>query len=140
LDISLLPVIQNRLQEAQKCMSLGAPLSVIFLSGSILEGILLSIASQQPKDFNQAKSAPKNREGKVRQFPEWSLAQLIDVAYECGFLKLDVKKFSHELRDFRNYIHPYQQACSGFQPTTHTAEICLQVLRAAIADLSGGRK
>ncbi len=140
LDVSLLPVIQNRLQEVQKCMSLGAPLSVIFLSGSILEGILLSIASKQPKDFNQAKSAPKNKEGKVRQFQEWSLAQLIDVAYECGFLKLDVKKFSHELRDFRNYIHPFQQACSGFQPTTHTAEICLQVLRAAIADLSGGRK
>jgi hypothetical protein len=140
LDVSLLPVIQNRLQEVQKCMSSGAPLSVIFLSGSILEGILLSIASKQPKDFNQAKSAPKNKEGKVRQFPEWSLAQLIDVAYECGFLKLDVKKFSHELRDFRNYIHPFQQACSGFQPTTHTAEICLQVLRAAIADLSGGRK
>lgn len=140
LDVSLLPVIRNRLQEVQKCMSSGAPLSVIFLSGSILEGILLSIASQQPKDFNQAKSAPKNKEGKVRQFPEWSLAQLIDVAYECGFLKLDVKKFSHELRDFRNYIHPFQQACSGFQPTTHTAEICLQVLRAAIADLSGDRK
>ena len=140
LNASLLPVIHHRLREVQGCMTANAPLSVIFHSGSILEGILLSVASQNPKAFNQAKSAPKNREGKVRQFPEWSLAQLIDVAYECGFLKLDVKKFSHELRDFRNYIHPFQQACSGFQPTTHTAEICLQVLRAAIADLSGGRK
>ncbi len=140
LDTSLLPVIQNRLMEVQSCMMANAPLSVIFLSGSILEGILLSIACQQPKEFNQAISAPKTKEGKVKQFPDWSLAQFIDSAYECGFLKLDVKKFSHELRDFRNYIHPYQQSCSGFQPTTHTAEICLQVLKAAIADLSGGRK
>ena len=55
-------------------------------------------------------------------------------------LKLDVKKFSHELRDFRNYIHPYEQLASKFTPDKHTAEICLQVLKAAIADLSGGRK
>ncbi|WP_158247213.1 hypothetical protein [Geothermobacter hydrogeniphilus] len=27
-----------------------------------------------------------------------------------------------------------------FSPDKHTAEICLQVLKAAIADLSGGRK
>ena len=34
-------------------------------------------------------------------------AQLIDVGCEVGVLKLDIKKFSHGLRDFRNYIHPY---------------------------------
>lgn len=140
LDASLLPVIQNRLREAQDCMTASAPLSVIFLAGSILEGILLSIACKNPKTFNQAASSPKDKEGKIKQFPDWSLAQFIDVAYECGFLKLDVKKFSHELRDFRNYIHPFQQASSGFQPTKDTAEICLQVLKAAIVDLSGGRK
>lgn len=140
LDIALLPVIQNRLQEVQKCMVANAPLSVIFLCGSILEGTLLSVASQNPKVFNQSKSAPKTKEGKVKQFPGWSLSQFIDVAHDCGFLKLDVKKFSHELRDFRNYIHPFEQACSGFQPTRHTAEICLQVLKAAIADLNGDRK
>jgi hypothetical protein len=140
LDVSLLSVIENRLQEAQKCMVANAPLSVIFLSGSILEGILLSVASQNPKTFNQAKAAPKNEAGKVRAFHDWSLAQLIDVAHETGFIKLDVKKFSHELRDFRNYIHPFQQSYSGFQPTRHTAEICFQVLKAAIAYLSGDDK
>lgn len=140
LDVSLLSVIENRLQEAQKCMAANAPLSVIFLSGSILEGILLSVASQNPKIFNQAKAAPKNEEGKVRAFHVWSLSQLIDVAYETGFIKLDVKKFSHGLRDFRNYIHPFQQSYSGFQPTIHTAKICFQVLKAAIAYLSGDDK
>jgi len=97
------------------------------------------VASKNPKVFNRAKSSPKDKDGKVKNFPDWSLAQLINTANEAGFLKLDVKKFSHELRDFRNYIHPYQQSMSGFNPTRHTAEICLQVLKAAIADLSGGR-
>jgi hypothetical protein len=51
-------------------------------------------------------------------------------------LGLDVKKFSHALRDFRNYIHPYEQMASRFNPDAHTAQICFQVLRAAISALS----
>ena len=139
LDAALAPVVKGRLDEAQKCLNADAPLAVIFLAGSILEGILLVVASKNARIFNQAKSSPKDEEGKVRKFPDWSLAQLINTAHETGFLKLDVKKFSHALRDFRNYIHPYQQSISGFQPTKHTAVICLQVLKAAIADLCGAR-
>jgi hypothetical protein len=139
IDSNLVPVLESRLTEAQHCLK-AAPLATIFLCGSILEGILLGVALQRPKEFNQATSAPKDTSNKVKQFHEWSLAQFIDVAYGIGLLKLDVKKFSHELRDFRNYIHPYEQLASKFEPDNHTAEICLQVLKAAIADLSGGRK
>lgn len=136
---TFMPVLESRLAEAQYCLE-SAPLATIFLCGSILEGILLGIALEKPKDFNQACNSPKNRENKVKQFSEWSLAQFIDVAHELGELKLDVKTFSHDLRGFRNYIHPYQQLASNFTPDKHTAKICLQVLKAAIADLSGDRK
>ena len=139
IDPNLEPVLESRLAEAQHCLKV-APLATIFLCGSILEGILLGVALQRAKEFNQAASAPKDKNNKVKQFPDWSLAQFIDVAFGLGLLKLDVKKFSHELRAFRNYIHPYQQLSSRFEPDQHTAEICLQVLKAAIADLSGGRK
>jgi len=139
IDPNLVPVLESRLAEAQHCLE-AAPLATIFLCGSILEGILLGVALQRPRGFNQAASSPKDKGNKVKQFHEWSLAQFIDVAYGLGLLKLDVKKFSHELRDFRNYIHPYEQLASKFEPDNHTAEICLQVLKAAIADLSGGRK
>lgn len=139
IDPNLIPVLESRLAEAQNCL-MSAPLATIFLCGSILEGILLGVALQKPKEFNQAANSPKDKDNKVKPFHEWSLAQFIDVAHGLGALKLDVKKFSHELRDFRNYIHPYQQLASKFTPDKHTAEICLQVLKAAIADLSGGRK
>lgn len=139
IDLNVVPVLESRLAEAQHCLA-SAPLATIFLCGSILEGILLGVALQKPKEFNQAANSPKNKDNKVKPFHEWSLAQFIDVAHELGELKLDVKKFSHELRDFRNYIHPYQQLASKFTPDKHTAEICLQVLKAAIADLSGGRE
>jgi len=140
LDSNLVPVLECRLTEANQCLRSNCPLAVIFLCGSILEGILLGVALQNPQEFNQASNSPKDKSGKVKTFHEWSLSQFIDVACELGFLKLDVKKFSHALRDFRNYIHPYQQMTSRFQPDKHTAEICLQVLKAAIACLSGERK
>lgn len=139
IDPNLVPVLESRLEEAQHCL-VSAPLATIFLCGSILEGILLGVALEKPKEFNQAANSPKDKANKVKPFQEWTLAQFIDVAYNLGALKLDVKKFSHELRDFRNYIHPYQQMASKFTPDKHTAEICLQVLKAAISDLSGGRK
>jgi hypothetical protein len=55
-------------------------------------------------------------------------------------MKPDVKKFSHGLRDFRNYIHPYEQMQSGFAPDEHTAKLCFQVLKAALASVAGERK
>ena len=103
------------------------------LIGSTLEGILLGVASKHPEIYNKAHSAPKDtKTGKPRNLNEWTLNNFIDVSYEVGFLKEDVKKFSQALRDFRNYIHPYQQMSIGFQPDEHTAKICFQVLKAAL--------
>ena len=79
-----------------------------------------------------AKNSPKDKNGKVLQFHKWTLSNLIDVAKEKEFLKKDVRKFSHSLRDFRNYIHPYQQANEQFNPDEHTAKLCWQVLKVAI--------
>jgi hypothetical protein len=132
-------VIAARLEEARKALAAGASLAVIFLCGSVLEGVLLGAAQQHPEKFNRCPSSPKTPEGKVKPFHEWSLAQLIDVAHDVGLLKLDVKKFSHGLRDFRNFIHPYEQMASQFTPDQHTAKVCFQVLKAALASLAGER-
>ncbi len=140
IDASLLPILKSRLVEAGNCLRSNSPLAAIFMCGSILEGLLMGVAIQNPKAFNQASASPKDKAGKVRQFHEWTLSQFIEVAHELGFLALDVKKFGHALRDFRNYIHPYEQMASNFSPDSHTAQICLQVLKAAIASLSGDRK
>jgi len=135
----LVPILESRLSEATRCLKADSPLAVIFHCGGILEGLLLGLASANPQQFNQAPNSPKDKAGKMKQLHEWTLAQFIDVACELGYLKLDVKKFSHGLRDFRNYIHPYEQMSARFNPDKHTAEICLQVLKAAIASLSRGR-
>jgi hypothetical protein len=136
LDGSITDVLNHRFAEIKICLEREAPLSAIFLIGSSLEGILLGVALKNIKEFNQAKSSPKDKDGKVKQFPMWTLSNFIEVAFELKLLNQDVKKFSHTLRDFRNYIHPYEQMSSNFQPDKHTAKICWQVLRAGIFQLT----
>lgn len=135
----LVSILEARVAETLRCFSANSPLAVIFHCGSILEGLLLGVAISSPKEYNQASISPKDKDGNVKQFHQWTLAQLIDVAWELGYLKLDVKKFSHSLRDFRNYIHPYEQLSAKFDPDMHTARICLQVLKAAAASLGEKR-
>jgi hypothetical protein len=141
LDAGLEEILAARVKEAMRCVTSGAPLSAIFMCGSILEGLLLAVALRNPSEFNRASASPKRKESeKVKPFDEWTLANLIDVSHEVGLLRLDVKKFGHALRDFRNYIHPYAQMASAFNPDGHTAQICMQVLRVALVGLkaSGG--
>lgn len=135
LDSVVTSILEYRLREIEVGLQNKVPLSVILLCGSVLEGVLLGTALQRPAEFNRSTSSPKDQAGKIKAFHEWSLAQLIDVACDLNLLQVDVKKFSHALRDFRNYIHPYQQMASGFAPDMHTATICFQVLKAALADL-----
>ena len=141
LDINVATVIKQRLAEAEACVNANSPLASIILIGSIMEGVLLGMATSYPRQFNQSTSAPKNNDtGKVKNFPLWSLNNFIDVACDIGLLKENVKKFSHAVRDFRNYIHPYEQMSSRFYPDKQTALICLQVLKAAISQIEEFRK
>ncbi len=139
VEQAVVPIIEGRLDEARKALAASAYLSVVLLCGSVLEAVLLGKAQQEPALFNRSTASPKSTDGKVKQFHEWTLAQFIDVATEGGVLKPDVQKFSHGLRDFRNHIHPYEQMISGFTPDAHTAKVCFQVLKAALASVAGER-
>ncbi|WP_219904853.1 hypothetical protein [Halomonas ventosae] len=135
LEGSVSEILDQRIKEIEKCFFGKAYLAVILMAGSTLEGALLGVANNHPRSFNSAKASPKDGAGKVKQFHEWTLSAFIDVAQELRIVQHDTQKFSHTLRDFRNYIHPFQQMSSGFSPTDHTAKLCLQVLKAAIHEL-----
>jgi len=135
LEGPVVDVLEQRVKEIEECFSASSPLAVILLAGSTLEGVLLGLAIQNPREFNTARASPKDGNGKVRPFQEWSLSNFIDVARELSLIQQDTHKFAHSLRDFRNYIHPFEQMASGFAPRDNTAKICLQVLKAALHDL-----
>lgn len=136
LTITMENVVQQRLDEIKKCLDNNIALGAIFLIGSTLEGLLIDVAKRNPKSFNKSKSAPKDSDGNIKKFKDWSLNSLIDVAHETNFIGLDVKKFSHSLRDFRNYIHPEEQVAQNFNPDKNTAILAYHVLLAAMEDLN----
>lgn len=137
LNYNITEILKTRMVEAESNIKVGCSLSAIILIGSIAEGVLLGVATKYPRIFNMANSAPTNRnDGKVKAFNAWTLNDFIETAYELNIIYEDVKKFSHVLREFRNYIHPYQQLCSKFNPNINTAAICLQVLKALIEQVS----
>ncbi len=137
LNIEMQEVIKMRIEEIKKCLKLKASLATIFLCGSTLEGILLSVAENHADKF---KTIAKDKKWKVLPFHKWTLGNLIDVSKGIGLLHEDVKNFSHSLRKFRNYIHPYQQAVENFNPDENTAKLCWQVLKVAIVQISKNSK
>ncbi|MDE2421215.1 MAG: hypothetical protein KGO49_08580 [Gammaproteobacteria bacterium] len=137
LEAGIGEILQSRWIETQKCVDAEAFLASIIMMGSLLEGILLGICQKKPAEVNTCTSAPKDsKTGKVKKFHEWSLAEMIDVAHQIGWLGLDVKKFSHVLRGFRNLVHPYEHMVSGANPDKDTCGISWLVVQAAVNDLA----
>lgn len=92
---------------------------------------------KKPKEANTSASAPIHKDtGKVKKFHEWTLNDMIKVAHEENWIDLDVKRFSHSLREFRNLVHPYEQMVSQVFPDGDTCSICWLVVQAAVNDLA----
>ena len=136
LDVGVGDLLALRWREAQLCVDNKAYLSATIAMGSLLEGLLLGVLMHRPEVANRSKSAPKNSTGKVKEFPDWTLSQMIDVAHSVDWIDLDVKRFSHSLREFRNLIHPYQQLALRTNPDADTCGISWLVVQAAANDLA----
>ena len=136
LETGVGQLLADRWIEAQRCVDAKAYLAANIIMGSLLEGLLLGVCQRFPREANTCPSAPKDKQGKVLPFHEWSLSHMIDVAHQLNWLGLDVKKFSHALRDFRNLIHPYEQLVTRASPDADTCSISWLVAQAAINDLA----
>lgn len=142
VDLTALPreltsqqIVEARLAEIERCLEAKAPLAVIFLVGSTLEGLLMEFALAHAATFAGSAVAPRAR-GVPKPVQDWKLAELIAVARELGILGEDVSRHADHVRNFRNYIHPRQQLREAFEPRLETARIAQQVLRAALVDLN----
>ncbi len=141
IDVEALPseltsqqIIQARLDEIDRCLTTSAPLAVIFLVGSTLEGLLMEFAIAHAPTYTASAAAPKSK-GSVKPVGSWTLAELITVSRDLNVLSEDVSKHADQVRNFRNYIHPRQQLRERFEPRMETARIAQQVLHAALTDL-----
>lgn len=135
LESGIAEILQHRWDEIQLCIDSKATVSAVIMMGSMLEGFLMGTMQRNPRVANSSASAPKKDE-KVKHFADWTLNDMIEVAHEVGWIQLDVKKFSHALRDFRNIIHPYQQLAYKTFPDMDTCNISWLVVQAACNDIA----
>lgn len=135
LESGIAEILQHRWDEIQICIDSKATVSAVIMMGSMLEGFLMGTMQRNPRVANSSASAPKKDE-KVKHFADWTLNDMIEVAHEVGWIQLDVKKFSHALRDFRNIIHPYQQLAYRTFPDMDTCNISWLVVQAACNDIA----
>lgn len=133
VDSAMSHALVERMNEAQRCIAADAHLAAVILCGSVLEGMCLGFGSRHPERVNRAYAAQHDKS--PRQFHEWKLKEWIDVLGRLGALSPNIEKFSHALRDFRNYVHPAEQLAHRFSPDQHTARIGFQVVIAAAEDL-----
>lgn len=135
LENGISEILQQRWTEIQNCIDVNATVSAVIMMGSMLEGFLMGTMQRRPQIANSAKNAPK-KDGNVKHFADWTLSNMIDVGHEVGWIQLDVKKFSHALRDFRNIIHPYQQLAVRTNPDIDTCKISWLVVQATCNDIA----
>lgn len=137
IENTIAGILENRWQEADRCLKAEAYLAGIIIMGSLLEGLLLAVLQKKPKEANTSASAPIHKDtGKAKKFHEWTLNDMIEVAHEENWIDLDVKRFSHSLREFRNLVHPYEQMVFQVFPDGDTCSICWLVVQAAVNDLA----
>ena len=134
-DGSLSEILIRRWDEAQACVEAGCHLAAVILMGSIVESSLLAVSVQRRKEANMSRCAPKSQNGKPTPVHDWTLANLIDVAHDCGWIEKDAQSFSHRLRDYRNLVHPWHQKTMDFFPNRDTCSICWEVVKATMNDL-----
>jgi hypothetical protein len=99
-DPELAELLRQRLDEVQACRTSGAHLSAVIMLGSVLEGVLFDVARNDMARACQSRPVPK-KDGRPLPVEDWKLTNLIEIAHDCGWIELDIKKFSHELRDYR---------------------------------------
>ncbi|MFD0257195.1 hypothetical protein ACFVH7_02775 [Kitasatospora indigofera] len=124
-DEAMARLLQWRLDEARTCYSNGAHVAAIIMLGSLMEGVLLrTVVERDPALLG------RDSEDSI------SLDKLIKACHRAGWIGADAEKFSHELRKYRNFVHPKAEARESHRPDRDTLSICWQVVNAALNDLA----
>lgn len=127
-DIDLLPVLEEYYRQAQKAAEADSYLGVIVGCGSVVEGLLTWALLQRRDEVLKSGKVPKDKQGEVLPIHRWGLAQLIDVSVDLDVIGKTAKQASWALKDFRNFIHPYNVLQQSARPDQSLAMSALAAL------------
>jgi hypothetical protein len=132
-DVSMREILLGRIREVQTCQEHGAHLLALVGIGSFVEGLLLTVLQEHDPKIRDRGFTDGN--GKQLEPRRIGLAILIGTAHANGWIELDAKQFVEKVNDYRNFVHPRQQAQSRFTPNADTLMLCWAPIRAILNDL-----
>lgn len=118
-------LLQHRLDEARTCYANGAHVAAIIMLGSLLEGVLVHVVQERNASLLGGTSPDKV-----------SLDTLIRTCHDAGWIGADVERFCHELRRYRNFVHPRAEIREAHAPDRDTLNMCWPVVNAVLNDLA----
>ncbi|MGB8417863.1 hypothetical protein [Paraburkholderia sp.] len=136
LDPTLADNLRYRWEEAGRCAGARAWLAATALYASILEVVLPDWLGRDIERANAARAAPQDRQQRVLPLADWSLAALIKVTTELGYIDESLGRHAQALRESRNLIHPDRQIRERSTPDGDLAAISHRVARAVLDALA----
>ena len=92
-----------------------------------LDGVRLSLMQKEEIALKSSKAC-KDKQGQVRPLVEWNLPDLIGVSVELELIGKTAKQASWALKDFRNFIHPYNVLQQSARPDAALAMSAMAAL------------
>jgi len=130
-------VLEDYYGQAVKASTTGAHLGVIVACGSVVEGLLTWALLQRKEVAMKSSKACKDKQGQVKPLGEWNLSNLIDVSVELELIGKTAKQASWALKDFRNFIHPYNVLKQSARPDAALASSAMAALSEIRRSLEG---
>ena len=110
------------------------------MMGGLLESLLLARINASPNKapIFTAKTAPRDsKTGNTKPLADWTLAAMVEVGHEVGWLTKSGKDLGTVLREFRNYIHPHKEHSDGVALTLEDAQVLWDVSKAISRQVLG---
>jgi hypothetical protein len=124
-DPDMARLLQHRLDEARTCYANGAHVAAIIMLGSLMEGALVTVVLERDASLLGSTTPDKVY-----------LDNLIKICHRQGWIDADVERFCHELRKYRNFVHPRAEIREAHTPDRDTLNVSWQVVSAALNDLA----
>jgi hypothetical protein len=146
LDFSLMGdervrlLVEDYFAQATKAFKARSYLGAIVGYGAVVEGLLTWALLQKEKEALRSSRAAKDKEGNPKPLQEWDITKLIEVSVELNLIGPTASKASWALKDFRNFIHPFNVLKQSARPdrtlATNAGSALAEILRSLKGRLS----
>ncbi len=106
-DEKLQRILRDYLEQAIRSYEAKTYLGCLVACGAVTEGVLTWALLRNRDAAMKAPKAQKDDQNKVLPVERWNLTNLIKVAFDLQLLGETADKASWAVKDFRNFVHPY---------------------------------